>query len=403
VRRLGSTGDLPLAGKWIARCANGELPLPSVGCTILQVLPTNTRRPTRTPTLTPIPTAMPQCPVVANATKSLRIREQPSLDPKNILFNVDSNGIPTDIVVQSDPLWKGNAVQSGTIITLNVIGYIGVIPWVSPTAAWYQVQLIQNGNVLLGTAYVGLDGGNGAACSGASAFPPPAPDPNMPTVPTPAFVSNTSLSNIFGQQAPSYMGNCGFHGTVCTTQGSTFDVVPRNVEYCIDTRSDTFASQCDEASNGQQIPVYVPVAGTLIIYPDGTTAIDIDNGQTVFGNPGPREIVLVHLDGSQRPAGIVNNALVSAGTLVGYLCSNATSAKLVNCNISSITTSTHLAISLRYRVSTTGGTVFQQPSEVRDTLYMLAHALPLQCSYDDWLDQHGSPVRQASNIFRGCP
>ena len=81
----GSAGDVPLAGKWVARCANGDLPLLSVGCTILQALPTNTRRPTRTPeptgTPTPFPlTPYPNCHIVIVAEGGANVRRGPSLD-----------------------------------------------------------------------------------------------------------------------------------------------------------------------------------------------------------------------------------------------------------------------------------------------------------------------------------
>jgi hypothetical protein len=375
-----------------------QVPTNTPGTTRLPPPPTNTRRPTSTP-ITPTATPIPTCPLVANGQNRLTIREQPSRDPKNVLFRLDGMGVPTDILPAADPLWKAAAVTTGDSITLNVIAYLGVIAWVDAAAEWYQVQVLKNGNILLLTAYVGLAGGNGTACASASTFPFPTPDPGLPVLPPPAFASGVSLSNVFPKQPPAYMGVCGLHdGPNCFSPGSTFDVVPRNVEYCIDARSINLSSECDQASLGP-IPVLAPAAGKITIYADKTLAIDIDNGTVLPGNPGSREITFVHLD--QTRFLVANGAQVVAGTQLGFLCPNGNQEyKASNCNIAS-QVPTHLAISLRFK-SPSGG--FVQIANSNDMLGVLGRpTTPPQCLYNDWVNALGAPRRPADSTYRGCP
>jgi hypothetical protein len=400
----GSTGDLPLAGKWIARCANGELPLPSVGCTILQALPTNTRRPTRTPE----PTGTPTVCNIRRINANIFFRFQPALDTENYLFVIQSGYSPFNAGSFPSPtrlwLWDEGTTQTQattpfTIQTIVAVARVGAVSWVDQSTDWIQVQLIgtsiSNSPVLTGyisSAFVDSD----ANCMQTL----PIPSQGIANRVNPVQFNIFNVASLFnGYQPPSYMGSCGLHDkTNCVSgSGATLDIVPRNVEMCFDTRTVERLSECNPGSQGgtpsnMEIPIYAPAAGCANFDENSSTVvIDIDR---VNCTDPPldtnREIVITHIKGGF--SGYVNPG-VQIGTMCRYenrqICGIDTDPSQTQ------NTPSHIAFQLRLRNLTKPTNAFQE------VIGFLARP---NCIYDDWIfNQFTNPQRIYNASFAACP
>jgi hypothetical protein len=131
----------------------------------------------------------------------------------------------------------------------------------------------------------------------------PRPDAGMPTIQAlPNTFGDLPRSSVFGGLPPSVMGSCASHnGTLLPCQPQplsasvsfvTLDIVPRNVEKCIDTREVAVAgraAECDPNTSRLQnpnlrIPIYAPLSGCAIRDPGDnfTVIIEFDRDNTGY-------------------------------------------------------------------------------------------------------------------------
>jgi hypothetical protein len=221
------------------------------------------------------------------------------------------------------------------------------------------------------------------------------------------FIRNQSPS---GNQPPAVMGSCGLHeGITCVDSiGSTIDVIPRNIEYFIDSRSNSITNnlltQCDPtASSNARIPIYAPAAGCAT-YRFNIKTIEINIDKTACSQSAinsHRLVSLTHLIPISELAGDFAQKMVIAGELVGYLCRDAEKVGTFStqCNIEPASTfgaevPTHLAFQLSY-VNQAFTTPIRQ-----EVLGFLAIS---RCVYDNWEDNHTTPTRKTTNQFHACP
>ena len=194
-------------------------------------------------------------------------------------------------------------------------------------------------------------------------LPTPTPDPSMPTAALDRFEDNPPTHAIFEDSLSTYFlppvvrGSFGLHNGLNPSQpGATVDIVPRNIELCIDTIQANDLNLCDSSISGQRIPIYAPTGGCAIYQdiednPDTpnvnenqppTISIRIDHTDDCEANVtnDDRFITLSHLVDSQVPSG--NRVLVSAGDLLGYMCLS-NEAFTGSCEVNTATTPTHVA------------------------------------------------------------
>jgi hypothetical protein len=205
------------------------------------------------------------------------------------------------------------------------------------------------------------------------------------------------------------MGNLGLHDGVQTRRpGATLDIVPANVELCIDSEAN-FAA-CDSA---HLIPVFSPVDAcgylgygqneqldTVILNidflsPDGTCRQIPQNNDRI--------ILLTHVRYSGftlAHGGSLDRARwrrVQRGEQIGVLCNSVTATEMVDdggCNVIA-NNQTHLAFQLRH---TTFPTPTPRGAEV------LAFLGVSECLYDRWTSGLNNPVVAVRQTipFHGC-
>jgi hypothetical protein len=388
-----------------------------------------TPTPSPTPTLTPTPGA---CNVMTNdvssITQTVRFRIQPSLDIENWLFEIPTGTLPraATSIQNKSWLWPGGSVPSlFTVNAIDLIARVGVIGWVDPDIQWYQVRIFGDagGTPTILTGYMQSTNTAGGlmlniVCTGATTLPAPAPDPGMPSAGLNLFADRPPQARLFNaNQSPSTMGTCGIHVGVslpCSPDpsGSTIDVVPRNTELCIDSRTSNRLIECNPGWSNpsdpnlnpspSRIPVYAPRDGCAIFYdppptdqpPSIIIRIDRYNTQAdcnTDAQANDRFIVLTHI----IPEGITaaNRLKISAGTLVGYICLSNEARSI--CQVFDDNTPTHLAFLV---VIWNGSQYVQAPNDI------LGYLARQGCLYDDWASRNstGTPQIQPSPV-RACP
>jgi hypothetical protein len=380
------------------------------------VPPTNTRR----PTITPTPSSVPVSCDITGTTGGIRFRNQPSTDPGNDLFTVNGLNI-TGLQTARAYLWPNNQVPSPpptTIATARALAKLGVITWVNPTAVWYQVEVVVSGVTLIG--YM-------ANTTNVLEFSVPGCDGVLPTqvsLPTsytrqsPVEFNVPPIASVFGNIPPSYMGACGLHfGLNCADgSGSTLDIIPQNLELCIDTRNVLAYGECDlaytetvsgipswaDALNGKQgIPVYAPVGGIATLNVDRTIRfrIGLKTGSTT-------EYKQINFSHMIPLSSILSSGAVvipiTAGQKIGFLCPNNDSLKVTLCRVRDADTPTHLAFQLQYQIGDTNNPIQVAPDSLARQEVLGLLAIP-RCLHDDWLGMNGAPSKSQNPRFKICP
>lgn len=220
---------------------------------------------------------------------------------------------------------------------------------------------------------------------------------NFPLVQATQFANVGSIASIFGTNTsgsfsvpPAVMGTCGLHDGVqgCTQgTGSTIDLVPLFVEYCIDGRGGSELGQCDTAKG---YPVHSPVAGVA-------ARVEGDGSVTLIIGPNPLnpaqtlEINFVHMVVASKPPGPV-----ASGQQLGTICreTEKTFGNNMPCTFREMDTPVHLAFQPRIR---DGKLIL--PAPPNDVLSIIAAA---NCLYDDWKNVNGNPTRNFSSTFAVC-
>jgi len=266
-------------------------------------------------------------------------------------------------------------------------------------------------------------------CISPTALGTPTPDAGMPVATLVDFASYPPVFPIFGtEQPPAVMGVCGIHvGTNCNnSNGSTIDIVPRNLEFCIDSRpangNQGRLVECDPAWNAltrqvnpapTAVPIYV-VREACVGYSQvgsGVKNVLIRLTGTQGANPqfpgqlpcsrypqnGDLQIVLTHLvlDNTFVTLPDQNHfpILVQANTRIGFMC--LSSEAVTPCGVNTADTPTHLAFQLQKYSGSSGW--IQAPQDV------LGYLAKMGCLYDDWASTNlsGSPQKQLSPV-RAC-
>ncbi len=297
-------------------------------------------------------------------------------------------------------------------LPIAVNGYVGVIPWLSSTAyQWYQVS-VTVGQGSLGHPFVGYIAYDSAHPIFVSDCGTKYPNPQSMPLPqvypqsvaqvtyVPATFAVSGVVSLFGtNMPPANVGAYGFHsggsfGTpVAIGTGASFDVVPRNIEYCID--SGEAKSLCDPSA-GTRIQVFAPVPGCVTVF--NTTHIvlidlDCNPGANTPTPAAHRYISLTHLTSLQNTNG-------TPGQLVGYMCSATempTSCAIATDNI------VHVAFNMYQQVVPGNGTFTPIPQTLvpGEVLGILAQP---GCTYNDFgTPANNTPVRLYTPMFAACP
>jgi hypothetical protein len=184
------------------------------------------------------------------------------------------------------------------------------------------------------------------------------------------------------------MGILGIHAV------GQIDVVPKSIEYCIDTSISTQLGNCDPSASPLGIPVYAPVSGCAIRVQADVIILVINCESQNTYPAGRREIAFTHLDPDtiqQWP--LLTFSPVTVGDLIGNLCRDVNKS---SCNITG-QAATHLAISLRFYNFTTSE-VF---TAAQDEEVLGFNAIP-SCLFDDWLNVPGMPTPNPTPLH-ACP
>ncbi len=390
---FGNTNDKPVVGSFMTQIA-------------MQGIPTNTKRPTRTPvpstatqTATPTPTQI-TCPVTINGNTNFRNQSAILNDPNsgNTLFTMQANGTITQPVPSNRAyLWPNGVTPAHPDVYsgLNAVAYVGIVNWISTTAEWYQVTVTvsKTGGTepVVVRGYIADTGTNlSVSCTGS--LPLPAPSLSFPTQ-VPQEFNVSPIQPIFGGNSvgmpavpSSYAGAFSYHAP-----GTTFDVVPLNLELCLDTADPSNLASCDQSGN---IPVYAPVSGTYTYFAGSNTAVIMIDATPPPGFTAMRAVALTHIKNARTTAGSV-----AAGDKIGDLCKK--DDQTASCGIAN-TVQTHLAFQLGYRTAPGASpTPLASGTEARNVLGILDGIV---CIYDEWNNTPGaSPVFSgATSPFRAC-
>ncbi|MBX3065652.1 MAG: hypothetical protein KF726_21930 [Anaerolineae bacterium] len=343
-----------------------------------------------------------------------------------------------------------------TIQKVSLVADIGIIPWVHPSIRWGQVKIEVSATYSSTpptptptptpyTVTLTLDGYIPLTNTSATPIAPkpsncqaldyPAPDQAVTKVP-PGNFTVTDQAPLFGvgsNIALAVMGTCRFHNgqsNPCSPDSNqsspfytTLDVIPVNVEFCIDSKGYTIdpitgqyqLTQCSPTGAPTRVPIYAPVDGCLTYTIGGTSPsqlaqIEFDfnppnasgyqtswSCSTVTGNSPRWQLSIVHV--INVPGGAQVRQPVSKGALIGYVCT-ATDWKdtLRPCGFSiSANAEPHLAVSLRNKV----GTVDVSRADALGFL-----SIPY-CLYDRWIGKISSgsvtPTPQPNRDLEACP
>jgi hypothetical protein len=366
---------------------------------------------------------------VSGFNQSIVLRKQPALDNENWLFEIPAGNLPrTGTAIQNRPyLWSPLAVPSSlSVHSVDLIARVGVIGWVDPDVDWYQVRVtgVTNAGAFSLVGYVGVTNPANAtvvnvSCSAPQALGTPLPDAGMPVAGLAVFTAMAPQARVFnGNQSPSTMGGCGQHvgaDNPCAPDptGSTIDIVPRNIEMCIDSRSQARLVECDPRyagtlipnvnPNPQRVPIYSPREG-CVLFEDRSQEVPSIIIRFQIGGVGNCSdgasnadfyIVLTHVtdvpSNIPRVTSLQNRLLLPAGSLVGYLCL-AQEARGI-CKVAEENIPTHLA----FQIQDYQGGYQQVPTDIRGYLARQG------CLYDDWRYlQNNTPQAQTTPV-RACP
>jgi hypothetical protein len=357
----------------------------------------------------PIPLPTGTCEIT-DASAPFKLRIQPALYDENWLFEVPASYLysqDTEItsgaaLPDRDWLWQGGMTPGTIIISrIQAIARVGAIGWVDPDVDWIQVEVVTGSGTV--TGYIERTNISGATvtslfnCSLGN-LPAPTPDPGLPVVSLDAFAGVSPIVPLFdGLQSPATMGTFGLHiGTNPTQLGATLDIVPRNMELCIDTTATNQLVLCNTLA---EPPVYSPVNGCAINTgtPDSTVEINIDlyirdSSCTSGQASGDLQVVITHIDIDSSIV-TTNRIPVLAGDLLGRLCGSTTAQSV--CGVATSITPTHVAFQLR-TLSFSGPSI----QEINDVIPFLGVPVP-NCAYDEWAYSPNNPTVQ-SNPFHGC-
>ena len=331
------------------------------------------------------------------------VRAQPFRYEFNRLFQLNAGG-STATIFDNPHLWSGNPPSSPRTVQLPIaaISKIGRIPWdisASPNdIEWLQVRVNLPGHQIIG--YVGSTGSNISLEVGCQLL-----KPDHKLVPS-IFTVQARKAIFFNLQSQvpmpaAHMGTKGLHEGAQDFFGATLDVVPRNIELCIDTESSLI--NCDGL---ESIPIYSPVNGcafydteskTLVIDADRSCSSPPINGEYL-------QIVMTHITN-------LSSSNVQAGALVGTLCKETTKSI---CGIDQQNSPTHLAFKLRVVRYINGsseiinlvdyilnGQLLTQQKIREEVLGFLGLT---ECLFDDWVSNNGVTRSHALNSsYTACP
>lgn len=247
---------------------------------------------------------------------------------------------------------------------------------------------------------------------------PPSPTPTAsptldPSIPLhspgrfadPPPTDGVEIKSVFNDQAPAVMGICYIHNgsnnpCVPDPAYSTVDVVPREMEQCIDTSTETQLVDCDPVGSSVGIPVYAPFDGDAYrVRADIIVLAYRHDTFSTYQNPdlGRREISLTHLDPatlSSIPLGNQVGVHYMAGDLIGNLCRDSNKS---DCQIAFSDEGVHAAIDIRFYNPNI--TPPHTPAANAEVLGFLASP---GCLFDDWANIPGTQTHN-SDPLRACP
>lgn len=199
--------------------------------------------------------------------------------------------------------------------------------------------------------------------------------------------------------APANVGSYGIHDF------GTIDVMPANLEECIDTSSNALSTLCNPPNSTLGIPIFAPVGGTEYI-DDGRNIIlfwEISHMRNDIIPPAVvnvrREIVLAHLDGTNFK--VNSSSQIQRGALLGYLCRHENRA-ICHIPVQSGDTDfgfvvNHLGVQVRFRDNDHYQSYAPTDQEVLGVL-----AIP-NCIFDKWYEDHLVKRPKNPQIYAACP
>ncbi|MBX3065970.1 MAG: hypothetical protein KF726_23530, partial [Anaerolineae bacterium] len=339
-------------------------------------------------------------------------------------------GYGVGTVAPSGWLWQSLGASAPVlpyrVAEIKKIATIGVISWIHPTVQWIQVEVQSSAGAVM-KGYLNLtdpaDGSTvldvaGSCTSGSSNVP--TPEVTMPVAPTSTSgIVMPTMYSIFGglnnvgtgtpspapKIAPAVMGSCFMHdgstgGTPCApnTGFSTIDLVPRNVELCLDAKVNGSLGQCDPDAtlvpNG--IPLYSPVSGCMFYTAGNHLVIEfsptgdsyLDNCQSsLISHSGDRfQVTFTHLKSTYTTQAWQS---VQAGQLIGFFCNKnewTNSHTLCRGPVSlDPTAPQHLAVHLfKSKTGYISDPLLELPNDVR-AFFSRPH-----CMFDVWKYTHGA-------------
>jgi len=403
--------------------------------------------------LTPCPQSA--APDVTNSTffmSTAALRSEFSIFNPNYFFIVNTSG-SIDTYPVRPWLWPPYAFVpvSGNLVPVTappptpapnwagseVIAFPGVIPWADPNIEWIQIVLpytygagsanvityMDKRTIVVDCEYLSLPIIEDPRLLTAippstmnAAYSAPTPGPTLSWVSPFGKGLNLITTPIdLNPIPPAHMGTYGLHYGPNPTAGfgTTIDVVPVNMELCIDT--DATQTNCDPPQPPTplpgtpiptpiRVPVYAPVTGCAIyndleeqieisIITDDTGALNCDFGIETYD----RQIILTHITASLVPSN--QRIEVFEGRQIASLCLYDEAEDL--CNIQN-EVPVHLAYQPRLWSSTIppNGNLGATPDIVREVIGIVVQD---QCLYDIWASDLGATPHPPSTPVTACP
>ena len=416
--------DVPVVGVWRESVGNAD-PACAIQITATPIA-----------TFTPMPNP---CKVIVKPNTTAYFRHQPFLDNRSAL---DSNGenwlLSYDGVtlLRSPRPWLWQTGQLPQVIDVNTLLAVSVaqVPWDLPSPdAWLQVRvpIVTNGVAAEVWAWTTTQEVNLADPTGCPLVNVPQPDASMTSVPRGTF-NQIDQSAIFDSVPPAVIGDCRLHRGLCIIPTppvlpGTLDIVPRNIEMCIDSRNSNPNSpqdklhECDPRNLNLGIEVRSPVSGCMIYDPPSETLVieyipdnhaapgylDGCKLTNILAEPITRryQIAFTHLNDLSLASGKPSNwIVVSRGQLLGRLCTRFEWLQTANTNSRLCAAGSvglianapqHLAVDLRVVAAYNGAGLANMQGFI---------AYPY-CIYDDWSSQNNNQyvIQPLPREFHVCP